>query len=147
MKPHWWDDEIAFYIEGGIDLHKACTVTILRWLWCGDLRPLEAAIVEGQALDQAVLNLLADMISSDATRNGSPPPYRLKALPLRGRGRPKRQEPNARAIALERAYKARSSRNSDLAFEEIANAAGVSPSTVRQAVTKLRKKHTEAHDK
>jgi hypothetical protein len=147
MKPHWWDDEIAIYVEGGTDPDKARTVTILRWLWCGDLRPLEAAIVEGQDLDQSVLNLLADMISSDATRNGSPPPYRLKALPLRGRGRPKRQEPRMREIALARAYEARSPSNSDLAFEEIAEAVGVSPSTVRQAVTAYRKKHPKAHDK
>ena len=67
-------------------------VTISRWLYCGDLRPLEAAIVEWHEIDQGVLNLLADMISSDATRHGKPPPYRLEAVPIRPQGRPKRWE-------------------------------------------------------
>jgi hypothetical protein len=82
MKPHWWDVEIALYVERGADPHKARTATIIRWLQCGDLRPLEAAIVEGHQIDQGVLNLLADMISGDATRHGKPPPFRLKAVPI-----------------------------------------------------------------
>ena len=37
----WWDFEIAFYIEKmGLEPHKARTITLLRWLRHGDLRPL-----------------------------------------------------------------------------------------------------------
>src|SRR5712671_3473420 len=101
-----WDIEITFYInKRGIDPDKARTFTILRWLWLGDLRPLEAAIVEGHEIDQAVLNTLADMISSDTSRSGKPPPYRLKAVPLR-QGRPKKPEHFARAFIATLAYDA-----------------------------------------
>jgi hypothetical protein len=134
MKPHWWDEEIALYIERGVDPHKARTVTILRWLWRGDLLPLAAAIREGDEIDQSVLNHLADMISCDA-------PFRLKTLPLRGGGRPKSWEPRARQIALARAYEEHHADKSDERFEQIAKANGVSVSIVRQAVAAMRKRY------
>ncbi len=143
MKPHWWDAEIALYIERGVDPHIARTVTIHRWLWRGDLRPLESAIVEGHQIDQGVLNLLADMISGDATRHGKPPPFRLKTVPVRGRGRPKGWEHHVRQIALARAYEKHFTGNSDETFERIAETAGVSVSTVRQAVTAMRKHYNK----
>jgi hypothetical protein len=82
------------------------------------------------------------MILCEATPDGRPLPYRLKAVPAK-RGRPKSRESEARAIALWKAYEARKAGNSDLAFEQIANAAGVSVSTVRQAVTSHRKRRNK----
>jgi hypothetical protein len=123
-----WEIETAFYINArGIDPDKARIFTIIRWMWNGDLRPLEAAIVEGHELDPAVLNTLADLIS-----NG-----RLQVQPLR-RGRPKKPELFARKVAAALAYESESGK-SDEAFNRIAKAIGTSDRTVRQAVTALRK--------
>jgi hypothetical protein len=136
----WWNDEIAYWTHiVGCSPEAARTFTILRWLGEGDLRPLEAAIVEGHQIDQAVLNLVADMISSDATRFGEPPPYRLKAVPLR-RGRPKNPEHLARNVLAALAYKKRENGEaSDEAFDRIAKRLGTSDRTIRQAVTAFRK--------
>lgn len=133
-----WDIEIAFYINHrGIDPDKARTFTIIRWMWLGDLRPLEAAIVERHSLDQAVLNLLADMISGDASRFGKPPPYRLRTTTLR-KGRRKRPEHGARNIVAALAYEHEDGK-SDEVFERIGRAIGKTDRTVRQAVTAWRK--------
>ena len=71
----WWDVEIAFYVnKREIDPGTARTFTILRWMNCGDLRPLEASIVEGYEIDKAVLNLLADMISGDSSKSSESRP-------------------------------------------------------------------------
>ncbi len=135
-----WDYEIAFYTDvRGIDSDKARTVTILRWMWHGDLRPLEAAIVSGQSLDQSVLNLLADMISGDTTRFGSPPPYRVTTASRR-RGRPKAMDNFGRSLMLALQYQPEKG-ESDAVFERIASVAHVSQQTVRQAVTSMRKAH------
>jgi hypothetical protein len=135
-----WEIEVAFYTnERGFNPDEARIFMMLRWIYTGDLRPLEAAIVEGREIDRAVLNLLADMISSDTSRLGKPPPYRLKAEKLR-RGRPKKPELFARRIVAAREYE-RHAGNSDEGFERIAKEMGTSPRTVRQAVTAFRKAH------
>ena len=118
-----WEIEIAFYTNfKDIDPEKARILTILRWMYHGDFRPLAAAIREGHVLDEAVLNLLAEMISED----------RLKLVPHKGRGHPKVPAIFARNTVLALAYeKERYKRPSDEAFEKIAAALGTSPQTVR----------------
>jgi hypothetical protein len=137
-----WEIEVAFYTnERGFDPDEARIFMMLRLLYNGNLQPLEAAIVEGREIDRAVLNLLADMISSDASRYGKPPPYRLEAAKLR-RGRPKKPELFARKVIAARKYersRALQAESSDEGFERIANELGISPRTVRQAVTAFRK--------
>ena len=135
---HPWEIEVAFYTnERDIDPDQARIFMMLRWLYTGDLRPLEAAIVEGREIDRAVLNLLADMISSDTSRLGKPPPYRLTAVKLR-RGRPKEPELFARRIIAALAYE-RQTGKSDEKFERVARAIGTSDRTVRREVTASRK--------
>jgi hypothetical protein len=144
MAEPWWDIEIAYYVNKlGVDPEKARTVVILQWLWHGDLRPLEAAIAEGHELDQGVLNLLADMISGSAREGGKPPPYRLKAVPLRP-GRKKARENGIRNLVAALAYedeRISSGSASDEVFDRIAKAIGTSHQTVRKAVTAFHKAH------
>ena len=126
-----WEIEITLYTElSGIDPEKARTLTIFRWMYHGDFRPLAAAISEGHVLSEAVLNLLADMISED----------RLKLVPRKGRGHPKVPATFARNTVAALAYeKEKYQRPSDEAFEKIAAALGTSKQTVQQAVTRWRK--------
>ena len=140
-----WEIEVAFLTKCGFDPDQARTVMIHRWPLYGDLRPLEAAIVEGREIDRVVLDLLADMISSDTSRYGTPPPYRLKAAPLH-KGRPKKPELFARRVIAALKYersRALQAERSDEGFERIANELGISPRTVRQAVTAFRKAEKE----
>jgi hypothetical protein len=123
-----WDIEEAFYINHRrINPDNARTFVILRWLWHGDLRPLVAAIDEGRRLDQAVLNLLANLIDEG----------RVTIKP-RKRGSPKKADKAARDIVAALAYEAHPG-NSKEAFAEIADAIGMSEQSVRQAVTAWRK--------
>jgi hypothetical protein len=128
-KRDWWGDEIAFYIKGGIDPDKARIVTILRWMWHGDFRPLAAAIWERQIPEEA-LTLLAQMIEEG----------RLKLAHAK-RHRPKSPAAQARKIAAARLYQDALSAgySSDEAFEKLAAALGMSEQNVRQAVTAWRK--------
>jgi predicted component of type VI protein secretion system len=124
-----WEIEIAFYTnKRGIDPERARILTIFRWMYHGDFRPLASAIWEGHVLDEAVLNLLAQMIDED----------RLKLVPRKGRGRPKAPETLARNVVAALAYET-AQRPGKEAFEEIASALGTSEQTVRQAVTAWRK--------
>jgi len=133
-----WEIEVAFYTDNlGLDPDEARTFTILRWLYHGDLRPLQAAIVEGRKIDGAVFVFLVDMISGDTRRLGRPPPYCLKAVPLH-RGRPKKPELDARRIIAALAYE-RQTGKSDEKFERVARAIGTSDRTVRREVTASRK--------
>jgi hypothetical protein len=135
-----WEIEVAFWTnERGMDPDEARAFTISRWLYNGDLRPLEAAIVERCEIHPAVLILLARMISGGTS--GKPPPYRLKAEKLR-RGPPKKPELFARRLVAAREYE-RHAGNSDDGFERIAKEHGIGPRTVRQAVTALRKAEKE----
>jgi hypothetical protein len=137
-----WEIEVAFYTnERGFDPDEARLLMMLRWLYLGDLRPLEAAIVEGREIDRAVLNLLADMISSDATRLGKAPPYRLEAVKL-SRGRSRKPELFARRVIAAGEYE-RHSGNSDEGFERIGKELGISPQAVRRDVTAFRKAENE----
>lgn len=125
-----WEDETAFYItQLGTDPEKARIMTILRWMWHGDFRPLAAAIDKDQFLDPAIINLLSRMIHEGR-------------LQLRHRkGRPKKPEAGARQIAGAVKYEnlRLSGRASDEAFREIARAFGTSEQSIRQAVTAWRK--------
>jgi hypothetical protein len=132
-----WEIEVAFLTKCGFDPDQARTVMIHRWPLYGDLRPLEAAIVEGREIDRVVLDLLADMISSDTSRRGKPPPYRLKTVPLY-KGRRKKPELFARRIIAELTYEHQTGK-SDEKFERVARAFGTSDRTVRRDVTASRK--------
>ena len=133
-----WEIEVAFFTdERGCEPDEARTFVMLRWLYYGDLRPLQAAIVEGRKIDGAVFVFLVDMISGDTRRLGRPPPYCLKAVPLH-RGRPKKPELDARRIIAALAYE-RQTGKSDEKFERVARAFGTSDRTVRRDVTASRK--------
>jgi hypothetical protein len=130
-KHNWWNDEIAFYIEKcGVDPETARIVTILRWTYHGDFRPLAEAISEEQ-VPKEVLNLLYDMIAEG----------RLRAVHRKYQGRPKSPAAQARKIGIASVYeKARlSGFSSKGAFEQIAEAVGMSEQNLRQAVTAWRK--------
>ena len=126
----WWDIETAFYVnKRGVDPANARIFTILRWMYHGDFRPLAAAINDGTVLDEAILNLLAQMIIDD----------RLRLVARKGRrGRPKAPETLARNVVAALAYEADQYQSQE-AFEKIAKALGTSEQTVRQAVTAWRK--------
>ena len=134
-----WEIEVAFHTDNlGLDPDEARTFTILRWLYHGDLRPLQAAIVEGRKIDGAVFVFLVDMISGDTRRLGRPPPYCLRAVRPLHRGRPKKPELDARRIIAALAYE-RQTGKSDEKFERVARAIGTSDRTVRREVTASRK--------
>jgi hypothetical protein len=138
MKHNWWNDEIAFYIEKrGLDPEEARIVTILRWTYHGDFRPLAEAIRVGR-VPAEVLNLLYDMIVDG----------RLKVVHRKYRGRPRSPEAQARKIGIASVYgEARlSGFSSKEAFEQIAEALGMSEQTLRQAVTAWRKAQPKAHN-
>jgi hypothetical protein len=131
IKRNWWDDEIAFYTDQrGVDPEEARIVTILRWMWWGDFRPLAEAISKGHVPEEA-LNLLYDMIVED----------RLKLVHRKYRGRPKSPQAQARRMgaALEYQEARLSGFSSKEAFEQIAEAVGMSEQNLRQAVTAWRK--------
>jgi hypothetical protein len=140
MKHNWWNDEIAFYIEkSGVDPEEARIITILRWMYHGDFRPLAEAISEEQVPKEA-LNLLYDMIVQG----------RLKVAHRKYRGRPPSLEARARRIGVARVYEeARlSGFSSEAAFEQIAEAVGMSEQNLRQAVSAWRKvqRKSKAHN-
>jgi hypothetical protein len=122
MEP--WEIEAAFYINHrGFDPDKARTLVVYRWMWHGDFRPLAAAIWASEVLDQAVFDLLAQLIDEG----------RLKLTPKR-KGRPKNPEAQVRNILAALSYEADKG-----TFAEIAKALGTSEQTVRQAVTAWRR--------
>jgi hypothetical protein len=135
-----WDIETAFYTNWrGIGSENARIFTVLRWMWHGDFRPLAAAIDEGQVLDQAILNLLATMISEG----------RLKLIPRKGRGRPKAPSTYPRNIVAGLAYEHRrkEGHDSEEAFRFIADELSMSEENVRRAVTAWRKSRREHNAK
>jgi hypothetical protein len=136
-KHNEWDIEAAFYIkELGTDPEKARIFVILRWMYHGDFRPLAAAIWEGGPggnLDDAVLSLLAQLIDQG----------RVKLVPRKqGRtGRPKNPATLARRIVAGASYEADfPEMKSDERIEEISNVLGMSPQSVRNAVTAWKKR-------
>ena len=121
-----WETEIAFYVQHhGMPPLDARTFTICRWMYHGDLRPLAAALDDGP-LDAPVIDMLTRLIRED----------RLRVT--RGkRGRPSAPDQTGRSIAAALAYDAHPGK-SDEAFNEIAEAAGMSEQSVRNAVTSWR---------
>jgi hypothetical protein len=127
-----WDIEIAYWLKKGgddLDPDKARIFTILRWMYHGDFRPLAAAIHEGYALDEAILNCLARMIDED----------RL-TIKARQRGIPKLPNKFSRDLVAALLYESRTTtENSEDALKYVADTLGMSHQSVRQAVTRLRK--------
>ena len=138
MIKQWWNHEIEFYVSEGSTLDDARTFTILRWMWEGDLRPLQYAINEGWKLDDAVLLMLADLISDKPISHPFTARYQIKATQRTKQGRKKSPEKLGRDYELGTLYEQRGI-DSEPAFEAMAKAIGVSPKTVRQAVTSWRK--------
>jgi hypothetical protein len=139
-----WEIEVAHWTKEGFDPDDARGFTISRWLYHGDLRPLEAALVERREIHPAVRILLADMISGGTRKFGKPPPYRLKVERLR-RGPPKKPELFARGLVVAREY-GHHAGNSDEEFERVAKELGINPRTARQHLTasrKAEKKHAK----
>jgi hypothetical protein len=143
MIEQWWNYEIEFYVsECGYTLNQARTFTILRWMWEGDLRPLQHAIMEKWELDDAVLLMLADMISDKPISHPYMARYKIKAEQRTRSGRSKDPEEAGRAYMLGTIYDSREI-GSEPAFEAIAKHMGMSHQTVRNAVTAWRKmKHS-----
>jgi hypothetical protein len=114
-----------------LDQASARNVVVIRWMQRGDLRPLSAALRNGGELSGAVRSSLADMIDKG-----------LLTVKRGRRGRPKQPANNARNRITACMYELGifDSKRSDDAFREIANMFGVSEQSVRQAVTKLRKR-------
>ena len=132
-----WEVDIAVHTQKGIDPNKALTVTILRWLWHGDFRPLVWAIRKGFVIDEAVLSLLANMIEDG----------RIEIKRKKG-GRPKAVDKFARDYIAALQYNQNVTRGkSDATFEEVAKGligGRRSDRTVRQAVTKMPRKPNSA---
>jgi hypothetical protein len=124
-----WEIEEAYYVNHwDIDPDVARICTIIGWMEQGDLRPLAAAIKQGQALDQDVLYFLSELIADD------------RLTIKRRRGGPKKPNLIARDIVANREYKFHAKFDkSDEAFAKAAKALGRSTQTVRQAVTRMRK--------
>jgi hypothetical protein len=125
-----WEVEIAGWIEGGLPSDAARALTIMRWAYHGDLRPLSAEIKAGPPFDGALLVFIAEMID-----NG-----RLQMKP-KGRGSPKKPETFARDYIAALAYEAKDEgESSDEAIERIASVIGISPQSIRRAITRKRAK-------
>jgi hypothetical protein len=137
-----WDIDIDFLINHrGIDPDKARTVTVLRWMYWGDLRPLAATIWQAGdnsaatiTLEKALLNHLATMIDDG----------RLTAQ-ARWPSRPMKLDKSAQYIVAALLYEDFSTSScSDDAFQKVAGIMGMSEKTVRRAVTSLRKSNAAA---
>src|SRR5882672_11988645 len=122
-----WEVDIAVHTQKGIDPNKALTVTILRWMWLGDFRPLVWAIRKGYVIDEAVLNLLANMIED----------RRIEIKRKKG-GRPREVDKFARDYIAALMYeKTTAPRKSERTFKDIADGLIGGPrgdGTARQAV-------------
>jgi hypothetical protein len=128
-----WETEISWWIEGGLPPDIARGLTIMRWAYYGDLRPLSETIKAGPPFDPALLGFLVEMIDSG----------RLQVKQPR-RGSPKRPQAFARNLLAAIAYEEKDgSESSEEAFERIASILGISPQSVRQAVTRKRKHSTK----
>jgi hypothetical protein len=125
-----WEVEVSIWIKHGHSPENARIFTILRWMYNDDLRPLAAAIWQGHALDEAVLNCLAMMI--DEGRIGP-----------KGRGRGRRRSPDtfSRDYVAQRFYEAEvaTGKSAEEALDEVARLLPATKEIVRRAVTQLRK--------
>jgi hypothetical protein len=132
-----WDVEIGYLInQRGFDLDKARTLTVLRWMYWGDLRPLAATIYEAGdndlptiTLEKALLKYLARMIVEG----------RLTAQPP-SRNKPQQVGKFARDYTAWFLYEEliRDTTSAE-AIRQVAKALGIGEQTVRQAITYWRK--------
>jgi hypothetical protein len=137
-----WDIEIEFLInQRGFDPDQAQTLTVLRSMYWGNLRPLAAAIWKANdsatttiTLEKGLLNYLARMIDEG----------RVTAKP-HGRGKPMQLHKSARDIlaALLYEYFVSEGSSSESAFQEVAKTLSMSEPNVRRAVTSLRKSNAQ----
>jgi hypothetical protein len=128
-----WDIEVRdLESRPGFDSEKARTHVILKWMGAGDFRPLAAAITEGRDLDDAVLKLLAKLITDGHL-----------ILKRTSRNRPPSPVADVKRMIAAATYDMWSkdgTYRSDQAFAEIAKFYGMSEPSVRGAVTQLRKR-------
>jgi hypothetical protein len=127
-----WDYEINLMADQGMNLHKAKSHVIMKWMKAGDFRPLLAAIKKEGVLRGPVLGLLVQMIESGQLT------FKM------GRGHPQDPEAAARdefaADTYEEFLKDPAKVGSDDLFRVIGSVAGVSEQSVRQAVTDKRRR-------
>ena len=125
-----WEVEISIWIKHGHSTENARIFTILRWMYNDDLRPLAAAIWNGDVLDEAVLNCLAMMIDEGR-------------IAPKGRSRGRRRSPDtfSRDYIAKLLYDAElaTGKTSEEAFHEVARQLPASIESVRKAVTQWRK--------
>jgi hypothetical protein len=130
LKP--WDYEINLMAEQeGMNVHKAKSLVIMKWMKAGDLRPLLAAIKKEGVLRGPALELLVQMIQSG------------QLAFKKDRGHPPDPEAAVRdqfaADTYEDFPKDHQVGSDDL-FRAIGSVAGVSGESVRQAVTNKRRR-------
>jgi hypothetical protein len=118
-----WDVEHDLCINmEGLDEYTHRALIIIRYMHNGDLRPLAAAIQDGEPLHSDVLQIMASMIKEG----------RLIAKP---QGRGKRFQPSKDT----RDYVAAFLHERGDTFQEVANKLRMSEAAVRKAVTHWRK--------
>jgi hypothetical protein len=132
-----WDVEIGYLInQRDFDLDKARTLTVLRWMYWGDLRPLAATIYEAGdndlptiTLEKALLNYLARMIVEGRITAKPPSP-----------NKPQQVGKFARDYAAWFLYEEliKDTKSAE-AIRQVAKALGIGEQTVRQAITYWRK--------
>ncbi len=107
--------------------------TIMGSMYGGDLRPLAAAIKEGQPVNTVVLYYLALMIDEGLVI------AKGRITKRRPRGRPEQQGKSVRDLMAARLYEElRESLSSEDAFRKAANILKTTEATVRKAVTACR---------
>jgi hypothetical protein len=128
-----WDYEINLLADQeGMDLHKAKSLVIMKWMKAGDARPLLAQIKKEGVLRGPALGLLVQMIESG------------QLTFKKGRGHPQDPEASARdkfaADTYEEFLKDDQVKvGSDDLFRAIGSVTGTGEESVRQAVTNKRK--------
>ena len=128
LKP--WDYEIALRVDQGMSHHDAKSFVVMRWMRAGDFRPLAAMIRKEGLLRGPIVGLLAGMIDTG------------QLTVKQGRGRPQDPEAFVRdefaADTYEDFQKYYEVASDDL-FECLGSISGVSPESIRQAVTARRR--------
>ena len=116
-----WEVEIAALAEQlKLDRATARDIVVIRWMQRGDLRPLAAALREGQ-LDGEVVSQLLMMIDEG------------QLIVKRKRGAPRQPSKRIRDIFIAALYENRTGKSAD-AIQEIARDFNISDELVRRAI-------------
>ena len=116
-----WEVEVAALAEQlKLDRATARDIVVIRWMQRGDLRPLAAALREGQ-LDGEVVSQLLMMIDEG------------QLTVKRKRGAPKQPSKNTRDLFIAALYEARDGKSAD-AIQALAEQFGISDELVRRAI-------------